>query len=203
MAGLRYDESNIVARLSELSPRARTLFAASAAERLFALYEWYAERASRADPAKLREALDLAWSAVGTDVPEDDVARWQDIAEELVPDEEDEGWTEQTAYGENGAAAAAYALCVARTGDPQEAGWAGLQLYEAADYAAQRQLEDLDLNEPGAEDALADQPVVQAALQAIEDDLAAAERETAIDEARGRAREGGLRLAELAGRASA
>ena len=83
-------------------------------------------------------------------------------------------------------------------GDPQEAAWAARQLYDAADYAAQRQIADLDLNDPRAEDALLATPVVQEALAGIEQDLAGAVEDGAGSEAlRPRAQEGGERLAAL------
>ncbi len=154
--------------------RARALFAASCAERLFGLYE-------RA-PGQLRAALEAAWEG-------EDVARWQQVAEGLVSDEDP--------YGENAAAAVAYALRTWMTDEPREAAWAARQVYEAADFAAQRQLEELDLNAPGAEDQLADRPVVQEALAGIADDLAAALAGTPAADLRRAAREGSARLLAL------
>jgi uncharacterized protein YjaG (DUF416 family) len=198
---LRYDEQRLTDALARATAQGRRLFAVRAAERLFALYEDFAARAKRGDPAVLRQALDAAWDAVADDAPSEELERWQGIAESLVPDEEDDGWVAEQAYGENAAAAVAYSLRARIGDDPKEAGWAGLQVYEAADYAAQRQLEELDLNQPGAEDELAARPVVQEALQAIDDDLAAAlAAGPALDDIaahKREAREGGRRLAAL------
>ena len=115
-----------------------------------------------------------------------------------MPDEDDEGWVEESAYGQNGALAVTYALSTHLRGEPQDAAWAARQLYDAADYAAQRQVEDLDLNDPRAEDALLATPVVQEALAGIEQDLASVAEDGAGSEAlRPRAQEGGERLAAL------
>ncbi len=165
--------------------RARALFAAGCAERLFALYE----HAGQGDPERLRAALDAAWDG-------DDVARWQAVAEELVPAEDDD-WVLATAYAENAATAVAYALRTRATDAPQEAVWAARQVYEAADFAAQRQLEELDLNAPGAEDRLADLPVVQEALAGIAEDLAAALANTPAAELKRASRAGSARLLAL------
>ncbi len=182
---LRYDEPALLERLTAAPARARALFAAACAERLFALYE----QAGRGDPERLRAALDAAWDGV-------DVERWQAVAEELVPAEDDD-WVIATAYAENAAIAVAYALRARATDEPQEAAWAALQVYEAADFAAQRQLEELDLNVPGAEDQLADQPVVQEALAGIAETLTAALADTPAAELRRAAREGSDRLLAL------
>jgi hypothetical protein len=184
----------LVRRLAAASPADRAAFATAVAERLFGLYARYAERTGTTTD-DLRAALDEAWDAAAGEPSPEDLARWQDIAEGLVPDEEDDGWVDESAYGQNGAAAVAYALRTHLGGDPQEAAWAARQLYDAADYAAQRQVEDLDLNDPRAEDTLLATPVVQEALAGIEQDLAGAVEDGAA--LRARAQEGGVRLAAL------
>ena len=52
-----------------------------------------------------------------------DVGTYQAEAEAMVPSDE-HGWTLETGYGQNAAAAAAYALRAWLTDDPQEAAWA-------------------------------------------------------------------------------
>jgi uncharacterized protein YjaG (DUF416 family) len=196
---LRYDESTLLERLAGASPRARALFAARVAERLFGLYEYFAERSGQGAPARLREALDAAWAAVDSDVPAAELERFQEVAEELVP-EEDDDWVTESAYGQNAAAAVAYALRARLTSDPQEAVWAARQAYDTTDYAAQRQLGHLEFDDPGAEDALAEQPVVQEALAGLDADLEAALADPPppeIPRLRDEARSGGLRLVEL------
>jgi hypothetical protein len=95
----------------------------------------------------------------------------QKAAEALVPNEDDESWVEALAYGQNGAAAVAYAARVAQTDDLKDALRAARQVYEAADYAAQHQLPELDLNSASADVRLQSTPVVQQALAGLLEDL--------------------------------
>src|SRR5689334_22640300 len=101
---LRYDESALLDRLAGASPRARALFAAAVAERLFGLYEYFAETSGQGDVAALREALDAAWDP---ETPTAELERSQVQAEELVP-EEDDDWVTASGYASNAAAAVAY-----------------------------------------------------------------------------------------------
>jgi uncharacterized protein YjaG (DUF416 family) len=198
---LRYDENALLERLTGASARARTLFAAQNAERMFPLYEDFATRTGNGDPSRMREALDGAWAAVGgAFVDPAELERLQGLAEGLVPGEDDIG-EEAVGYGQEAAAAIAYALRAALTEDPQEAAYTAGTLYDAADYVAQRQLEDLQFGDPGAEDALADQPIVQEALAGIEAGLATALNDPSPDQLpalREQARKGGQTLVELA-----
>jgi uncharacterized protein YjaG (DUF416 family) len=187
---LRYDESALLDRLAGASPRARALFAAAVAERLFGLYEYFAETSGQGDVAALREALDAAW-----DPEASGLERLQEQAEALVP-EEDDDWVTASGYAQNAAAAVAYALRTRLTDDPQEAAWAARQAYDTTDYAAQRQLEDAGFDEAG-EEALLNQPVVQEALAGLEADLEAALSEPPAEPLRDQARQGGARLVEL------
>lgn len=114
-----------------------------------------------------------------------------------MPDEEDEGWVAESAYGQSGAAAVAYALRTQLSDDPQEAIWGARQLYEAADYAAQQQNADLELNDPGAEELLLCTPVVQEALAGIEHDLARVAAGEDVTSIRQQAQDGAHRLAGL------
>lgn len=136
-------------------------------------------------------------------MPRERLSAWQVVAEGLVPNEDDEAWVDEFAYGQNGAAAVAYALRTALTGDPQVAAWAARQVYEAADFAAQQQLPDLDLKKAGAEEELLSAPVVQEALGGIRDDLWRVQSGDApLDRMRAAVRElaraGAQRLAQLA-----
>jgi uncharacterized protein YjaG (DUF416 family) len=195
---LRYDESALLDRLAGASPRARALFAARVAERLYPLYEYFAETAHQGDPNTLRTALDAAWRAVDTDVPRAELERLRELAEELVP-EEDDDWVTESGYASNAAAAVAYALRTRLTDNPQEAAWAARQAYDVTDYAAQQQLEDAGFDDAG-EEALLSQPVVQEALEGLNTDLEAALTEPPAEETsrlRDEARQGGARLVEL------
>jgi hypothetical protein len=199
---LRFDEQSMVVELSRLSRASRVMFAASCAERLRPLYRRYQEVTDEATSDQLDAALEAAWSAALGAIPRERLSAWQVVAEGLVPDEDDEAWVDEYAYGQNGAAAVAYALRTALTGEPQEAAWAARQVYEAADFAAQHQLPDLDLNRVGAEDDLLSTPVVQEALAGLRDDLLSLQPDLPVERmlagARERARQGGQRLAQLA-----
>jgi uncharacterized protein YjaG (DUF416 family) len=191
----------VLERLGNGSARARALFAALIAERLFPLYALFSERTGQGDRARLREALDAAWAAIdGAFVDPAELARLQDVAEELVPAEDDD-WVVESGFAENAAAAVAYALRTRLTDDPQHAAVTARQAYDVADFVVQRQLEDLQFDDPGAEDAMAGQPIVQEALAGIEADLAAALGDPPPDELpllRDQARKGGDTLVELA-----
>ena len=198
----RYDEPLLVVELSRLPPASRVMFAASCAERLRPLYRRYQEVSDDAHPDQLDVALEAAWGAALGAMHREDLSAWQDVAEGLVPDEDDECWVDEFAYGQNGAAAVAYALRTALTSDPQEAAWAARQVYEAADFAAQQQFLDLDLNAAGGEDDVLSTPVVQEALAGLGDALVTVQPrdlplERVVAEAREQARQGGQRLAQL------
>jgi|GEM_PF-4565762 len=82
----------------------------------------------------------------------------------------------EAGYAQNGIAAIAYAARAWLDGQPHDAAWAAKQVYEAADFAAQTQMDDGDVFSPEVEDALRSAPVVQTALGAITADLDSAER---------------------------
>ena len=199
MTTLRYDEPVLLDRLAGASARARALFAAMNAERLFGFYEMFARNTGQGDTDSLRAALDAAWQAIDGDGPTAELERERDVAEGLVP-EEDENWVIESGFASDAAAAVAYALRARLADNPQEAAYTARSLYDASDFVAQQQLGDLDLNEPGAEDKLADQPVVQEALAGIQADLAAALSDPPpadIPRLRDEARQGAAALVEL------
>lgn len=89
-------------------------------------------------------------------------------ATSMVPDEDDDGWVLESAYGQNGAAAVSYALSTWRTDDPQHAVWVALQVYEVADYAFWQANPNADANEDGP---VLRSEFVQTALSAIDQAL--------------------------------
>lgn len=172
----RYDEAGIKARLAGLSRSHKTAFAAACAERLWPLFERYSETTRRDDVAALRVGLDSAWR-VARDEQVAGLAGALEVAERMVPSDEGE-WMLELGYGQNSAAAVAYAIRTWLTDDPQEGAWGARQLYEAADYAAQRSMPDLDLNSPDAERRLLTSRVVQDALAGMSADLITVESPT-------------------------
>lgn len=168
-----YDEAEITARLVRLDRSRRTAFVAACAERLWPLFERYSLVTGCGDAADLRTVLDQAWTvAQGGDAV--DLESASTIAEELVPSDEGE-WVFEMGYGQNAAAAVAYAVRTWLTDDPQEGVWGTRQVYEAADYAAQHSLPDFDPNAVDAERRLLESSAVQSALAGLATDLAAVE----------------------------
>lgn len=152
---------------------ARTAFAAACAERLWPLVERYASAISlpEGDRHILRSALDLAWEAAGGCGREEDMKGACEVTESLVP-YEDEDWVLESGYAQNGIAAIAYAIRSWLSDDPQEAVWAARQVYEAADYGAQRSRPaTVRAYSAEVEAELARTPVVQAAVRGISEDL--------------------------------
>jgi len=168
-----YDEPAILERLAALDQRSKTAFAASCAQRLLPLFERYARSVGASEMAsRLREIVSAAWDvAAGAEA---DVQAYQAEAEGMVPSVED-GWTLETGYGQNAAAAAAYAIRTWLTDDPREAAWAARQVYELADYAVLQGNPELDLNAPGGKTQVLGSDIVQRALSALDRALAVVE----------------------------
>lgn len=163
-----YDEGALVARLALLTRAQRTAFAAACAQRLLPLFKRYVSATGEGSFDALSETVAATWRvASGADL---DLTSAQAVAESMVPSD-DGAWVFEMGYGQNAAAAAAYATRAWLLDSPQEAAWAARQVYEAADYAAQRELPGLDLNAPRAERTVIESPVVQAALSGIWGDL--------------------------------
>lgn len=157
---LRYEE-RLMEDLTRLRPVGRAMFAASCAERMLPVYRWFHERTGRGGPAALEQALGALWADLGgTDTAELEESR--DVAEELVP-YEDDSWVDECAFAQHAAAAVAYAIRCRLSGDAQEAGWAARQVYEALDLWVTTR-DDIDLNAAGAEERIAADPLVQAEL---------------------------------------
>ncbi|MGW6275926.1 DUF416 family protein [Kribbella sp. NPDC055071] len=173
-----YREVLLIARLEAMSPVARSVFAGLCAERLWPLYLRFARATHAAGEEQLAAAFQHGWDAVqGLQV---DLASEREFTQASVPSDETD-WTLESGYGQSAIACLAYFLRTCTTGDVQEAVWSARQVYEAADYAAQHSLADLDLNSLESEQVLLAHPLVQAALAGIEADLAGAARVTSTD----------------------
>jgi len=104
----------------------------------FPSYEQFARTTGLGELAALRAVVDTAWAlAKGEVVPLEAVEQQRLAVVSLVPSDDDEDWSALSPLAQNAAAAAAYALRTWLGGGTQEAVWAALQLYEAADYIAQ------------------------------------------------------------------
>lgn len=160
------DDDGLAERLLELGSERRTLFAASLAERLMPLFELYAEDGrSEADYGLFRILLDDVWQRpVGRGFG----AQMQRL-ENAIPDDDD--GTVLAPFAQN-AAIAVVAAAESALGGASGAARAAIQLYEAADFAANLSNPSLDPNEPAYESQIAASPSVTDALKAIQDDLA-------------------------------
>ena len=127
-----YDEAALKGRLSRLSKRAKTAFAAACAESLVPLQRRYWSRTGLGRDALLRDILDSAWdvaSGGNTDV------RSLDAEAAAFGPSDDAEWFFDMGYAQNGAAAVAYAIRTWLTDDAQDATWAARQVQEAAEYS--------------------------------------------------------------------
>ncbi len=194
-----YDERDLVGRLSRLDRQAKTAFAAACAQRLLPMFDRYSRSAGRPElGSRLTEIVGAAWeAATGGSVPAD-MEVLQADAEAMVPSDDD-GWTREMGYGQNAAAAAAYAIRTWLTDDPQEAAWAALQVYELADYAVLQGDPALDLNASDAEARVLASDLVQHALGALAEAIALVESGSAgWQKLRADAEAGGQALADAA-----
>ena len=165
-----YDERALVARLEPLDRRAKTAFAAACAQRLLPLFERYARVVgATAHAHRLAEILAAAW-----DVSSGRVIDVQSIyyeVESMSPKDYEGEWVMESGYGENAAAAVAYAIRTWLTDDPQEAAWAAFQMYEVAEYAATQAYAKVDPRLNITDDMVVGSEIAKAALLAIEEDL--------------------------------
>lgn len=166
-----YSERVIHERLALLGRHAKAVVAAATAERLFPLYVLYS-RIEREDSGLLvlRTALDDVWGALLNRALKSSSDPYE-AALSLVPDVDDPSWIPESAFAQNAAAAVAYAWQTWVADDPQQAVWALRQSVEAADFAAQSEASAAFLAPPSGS-------LVDAALNAIEYDLALAETAT-------------------------
>lgn len=159
---LTYDKPVLLEQLKALPWQARTAFSAACAELLIPAVQISPGPLGAEGLRTLRAALDEAWSLARRS--DDARSETSSQLEGLLSGEEGEEGREVC---ENAVAAAIYALRSVGGNDAQDAEWAARQPYDAADWWAQQQLADLDLNDAGAELVLASHPAVQAALEGI------------------------------------
>jgi hypothetical protein len=159
-----------VGRLGQLSPQ-RVL---SVCGRWSSAMRW-SYRCQRRVSGFLRRSLDAVWGVVSGETC--DLTHAREVVEEMVPYEDDD-WAVEAGYAQNAIAAIAYAARSWLTDDPQEAVWAARQVYEAADYGAQRHLRGEKVYSVALEERLANTDVVKAAVRGISDDLLAAESDS-------------------------
>ncbi len=174
---LGFNETALRHALAQLLVGQRVAFAASVAERLMPAYAMYAKATGRGEPGRLRALLDRLWEDLdGRPMGPTELAKAIDTCISLIPREDEGFWVPEQAYGDDAAAALAYAFRCRASGDPQEAVWAARRAYEALDHFVIR-MEGVDTNVNGADARVLSNPLVQAELHRQErvlDDLACA-----------------------------
>ena len=183
---INYDEMLLMLRLEPLERSAKTAFAAACAHRLVPLSDRYCQQVGDSlREQRLAVIVSAAWQAAsGRDI---DATRLKAEAEDMVPDEDDDGWTAGRTYAGNAAAAAAYALRTWLTNDPQEAAWAARQLLDAADLAYFQANPGGGFTDEAEEKASRESPVVQSVIFAIHRDVESIENGRPWSELRQRA----------------
>ena len=173
-----YDERDLVSRLSRLDRQSKTAFAAACAQRLLPMFDRYSQSAGAPKlGSRLAEIVNYAWEAAAAGRAPVTMDALQTDAEAMVPSDQD-GWTREMGYGQNSAAAAAYAIRTWLTDDPQEAAWAARQVYELADYVVLQSKPDLDLNSSHTAAWVLASDLVQHELGGLADALAEVEGES-------------------------
>lgn len=163
---LKYDELSLLTRLTTLDRPSRTAFASFCAQWIFPTFERYA--ASTKEPNKSQElagVLSATWSAAGHSGS--DISQMQTKAEAMAP-ADDGDWFLEVGYGQNAAAAVAYAVRTWLADGAEDAAWAARQVYELADYAVLQTSPEVNLNSPRINVQIMSSDIVQFALAAIE-----------------------------------
>lgn len=93
--------------------------------------------------------------------------------ESMAPKDYEGRWVMESGYGENAAAAVAYAIRTWLTDDPQEAAWSAFQMYEVAEYAFTRAYGEVDPRVDVTDAMVLGSEIAQAALLAMDEDLGA------------------------------
>ena len=164
MNNLNYDEQRLVEGLEGLPHQLRVAFATACAERLLPAYTDFSERTRMGDSKELTSILERLWvdlegNAMTSAEVEEAIAKCMTL---VLPLENKPLIAGQTA-AEDAGAALCYALRCRKTGDSQEAAWAGRRAYEALDeFVISR--EKIDTNQPGGEQQALSHPLIQAEL---------------------------------------
>jgi hypothetical protein len=165
-----FDEHALLARLEPLDRGAKTAFAAACAQRLLPLFGRYASMAGvTAHAQRLAEILAAAWDVSSGRVI--DLRSMDSEVESMVPKDYEGEWVMESGYGQNAAAAVAYAIRTWLTDDPQEAAWAAFQMYEVAEYAVTQSHAEVHPSVDVTDAMVVGSEIAQAALLAMEEDL--------------------------------
>jgi len=162
---LCFDENALRQSLTGMAPALRLAFATAAAARQLPAYEAFAERRKLPDIGRPREVLEQLWEKVRLNGAAEDA--WDGILDDIMDripaeDPDADGFIELMA--QQAMSSLAYAIRCLLSAEAQEAAWAGLCEYEAADQAAIKTLA-IDPGIPGAEAAILSHDYVQRTLR--------------------------------------
>ncbi len=161
---LKFQEQALREELGQLPAKLRVAFAVGCAQRLVSVYRVFAAKTEQPDGAKLESALEYVWTHLLLCQNKETTERVLAEVMALIPNEDAPGWTPLTAYAEDAVSAVAYSLRCLLSSDPQDAAWAARRVYEALDqFVISR--DDITLGDPGAEDHIVGDPIVQAELE--------------------------------------
>jgi uncharacterized protein YjaG (DUF416 family) len=179
MTPISFHQQALRDRLDRLDPRRRAEFALGCAERLFPYYERFHDQTGQGDPSVGAGALSLARAQLESgEASAAEFGSLADRCQALVP-MEDDSWTDLSGLAQNAPAGAFCALRSRVSGAAEEARWGAVQGFEASDLVATTTL-DVDFNQPGVEDLIAAEDVVQRELIAQEESMRSLEQ-TRID----------------------
>jgi uncharacterized protein YjaG (DUF416 family) len=166
-----FDEKKLIRALTSLPNRQRTAFAAACAERQMASYRSFAMQQGRPFPDPIERTLAELWNDLvgerGSVVREEQLEGLIALIPQDVPQGE---WTQVFNNAQNAGMATAYALGTRIRGDAQQAAWAARTADDALDNFVINS-ENIDTNEPGAEERVLTHPLVQAELARQDRDL--------------------------------
>jgi uncharacterized protein YjaG (DUF416 family) len=168
---LRFDKTQLLAKIAQLSEQDRTAFAAAIAERMLGAYAKYSNRTGRGSPSQLREILESVWANLaGIPMSEQGIATMIDRATGLLPGEDHRPWVLEQGAAEDAVSAVIYSLRSRMSGLPEEAMWAATVACDAVDdFVINR--DDIDMNSPGSEARVVADPLMQAELGRQQRDL--------------------------------
>lgn len=167
---ISFDESDLVRKLSALSPWRRAVFAALVAERLMP----GCERVESADGRNVQETLTKAltdlWNRIQVVLPGVVIQQEINSCMSLLPTDA-ESWARANPFAEEVIAAAIYALQSLHSESAREAAWAARRGYEAVDRFVIAQGR-IDIGTTAGEKEILNNPLVQSELRSQLEDLA-------------------------------
>lgn len=171
-----FDEDRLRQSLARLDPWKRVAFMALCCERMAPNYDRFAADSGFGDSQVLRRGVDAAWSWLESDRAPDDLKSVRARAEQQAPDTErfSSPFTSAALDAANAVASLLDAVGKSDGADPVEV--ASLAR-DTVDLYVQ-EIENLDPNDRGLEDAIRRHPLMQAELRRQRDDLNFLERWT-------------------------